>query len=77
MGLDSSANAEALVSVVLAIFYVGGFFGGICHALLADRYGRKVSAAVAATIMIVASAVCTGSNSMGLYIAFRFFNGWS
>jgi MFS family permease len=77
MGLDTAKNANALISVVLAIFYVGGFFGAFCHALLADRYGRKVSAAVAASIMIIGSAVCTGSNSMGLYIAFRFFCGWS
>ncbi len=77
MGIGTAKNADALISAVLAIFYVGGFFGAFCHALLADRYGRKMSAAVAASIMIIASAVCTGSNSIGLYIAFRFFCGWS
>jgi MFS family permease len=77
MGLDTATNADALISAVLAVFFAGGLFGGICHALLADRYGRKVSAAVAAIIMIIASAICTGSNSMGLYITFRFFCGWA
>ncbi|OAL34963.1 hypothetical protein AYO20_05678 [Fonsecaea nubica] len=77
MGLDTAKNANDLVAAVLAVFFVGGVFGAFTHALLADRYGRKVSASVASVIMIVASAVCTGANSMGLYIAFRFFCGWA
>jgi MFS family permease len=77
MGLDTASNAQALISAVLAIFYVGGFFGAFGHALLADRYGRKVSASVACIIMVVGSAVCTAANSMPLYIAFRFFCGWA
>lgn len=77
MGLDTASNAEALISALLAVYYVGGLFGSFCHAMLADRYGRKVSAAVAASTMVVAAAVCTGANSIGLYITFRFFCGWS
>jgi MFS family permease len=77
MGLDTAPNAEALVSALLAVYFIGGLFGGTCHSLLADRYGRKVSASVAAAIMIVGSAVCTAANSIGLYIAFRFFCGWA
>jgi MFS family permease len=77
MGLDTSPNAEALISAILALYYAGGFFGSFCHGLLADRYGRKVSAAVSSTIMIIASAICTGTNNIGVYIAFRFFCGWS
>ena len=77
MGLDTATNADALISAILAIYYAGGFFGAFCHGLLADRYGRNVSATVAAVIMIVASAICTGSNKIGVYIAFRFFCGWA
>lgn len=77
MGLDTASNAESLIAALLAIYYAGGLFGAWCHALLADRHGRKTSTAVASAIMIIASAVCTGANSIGLYIAFRFFCGWS
>ena len=77
MGLDTATNANALISAVLALYYAGGFFGSFCHGVLADRYGRKASAIVSAGIMIVASAICTGSNHIGVYIAFRFFCGWS
>jgi len=77
MGLATNPNAEALISAVLAVYNVGGVFGSICHGLLADRYGRKVSAAVACVIMILGAAVCTAANSMPLYIAFRFFCGWA
>ncbi|CAK7226477.1 hypothetical protein SBRCBS47491_006245 [Sporothrix bragantina] len=77
MGLDTSPHAEALTSAILAVFFAGGIFGAITHGLLADRYGRKISAAVSAAIMIVGAAVCTGTNNVGVYIAFRFFCGWS
>jgi MFS family permease len=77
MGLDTASNAQALISTILALFYAGGFFGSICHGLLADRYGRKVSAAVAAVIMIIAAAISTGANNIGVFIAFRFFCGWA
>ncbi|EXJ76827.1 hypothetical protein A1O3_10472 [Capronia epimyces CBS 606.96] len=77
MGLDTATNASSLISAILSMFYAGGFFGAFCHALLADRYGRKVSASVAASIMIIAAAICTGSNNIGVYIAFRFFCGWA
>ncbi|KAK5444215.1 hypothetical protein LTS15_010568 [Exophiala xenobiotica] len=77
MGLDTAKNANALISTLLALYYAGGFFGSICHGLLADRYGRKVSAAVAAVIMVIAAAICTGANNIGVYIAFRFFCGWA
>lgn len=77
MGLDTSPNAEALISAILALYYAGGFFGSFCHGFLADRFGRKASAAVSSIIMIVASAICTGTNNIGVYIAFRFFCGWS
>jgi MFS family permease len=77
MGLDTSPNADALTSAILALYYAGGFFGSFCHGLLADRWGRKVSAAVAAVIMVIASAICTASNNIGVYIAFRLFCGWS
>ena len=77
MGLDTASNAGDLVSAILALYYAGGFFGSFCHGFLADRYGRKVSAAVAAMIMIVAAAACTGSSNIGVYIAFRFFCGWA
>jgi MFS family permease len=77
MGLDSAKNANALTSAILAVYYAGGVFGSFCHGLLADRHGRKASATVAAVIMVVASAICTGSSKIGVYIAFRFFCGWS
>lgn len=77
MGLDTATNADALISAILAVYYAGGVFGSFCHGILADRYGRKVSATVAAVIMIIASAICTGSNNIGVYITFRFFCGWS
>jgi MFS family permease len=77
MGLNDSSNSDALTSAILALYYAGGFCGSFCHGLLADRYGRKVSAAVAAIIMVIASAICTAANNIGVYIAFRFFCGWS
>lgn len=77
MGLDTSPNAAALISTILALYYAGGFFGSFCHGALADRYGRKFSATVAAVIMIIASAICTGTSNVAVYAAFRFFCGWS
>lgn len=77
MGLDTAKNADALTSAILAVYYAGGFFGSFCHGLLADRFGRKVSATVAAVIMLIAAAICTAANNIGVYIAFRFFCGWS
>ena len=77
MNLDTAPNATALTSAVLALYFIGGLFGSACHAALADRYGRKVSAAVACGVMIVGSALCTAAQNMGMYIAFRFFCGWA
>lgn len=77
MGLDTADNATALQSAVLAVYFIGGLFGSACHAALADRYGRKMSATVSSVILIIAGAVCTASQNMGMYIAFRFFCGWS
>lgn len=77
MGLDNGPNAEALISAILAVFFAGGIFGAVSHGLLADRYGRKTSAAFAAVVMIIAAAVCTGTSNVAVYIVFRFFCGWS
>lgn len=77
MGLDTAPNATALESAVLALYFIGGLFGSACHGLVADRYGRKMSASVAAAVMILGAAVCTAAPNMGVYIAFRFFCGWA
>ncbi|CAG9949012.1 unnamed protein product [Clonostachys rosea f. rosea IK726] len=77
MGLDTSKHADALISAILAVYYAGGVFGSLCHGILADRYGRKMSATVSCIIMIIASAICTGSSNIAVYITFRFFCGWS
>lgn len=77
MHLDTDSNANTLISATLALFFVGGLFGAFCHAALADRYGRKISASVAAGIMIIGAVVCTAAQNMGMYIAFRFFIGWA
>lgn len=77
MHLDTASNASSLVSAVLAIYFIGGLSGALCHAALADRFGRKLSASVSCAIMIIAAAICTGAQNMGMYIAFRFFCGWA
>lgn len=57
------------------IFQAGAFFGALCISLVADRLGRKIAIAIPAALVVVSGACLAGSVNIGMFIAFRFFNG--
>lgn len=75
MGLATNPNAAGLIGSVVGLFYAGGVFGCILNSWLADRIGRKWTAATGSIILIIATACLAGSVNIGMFIAFRFFVG--
>jgi len=75
MGLATNPNTESLIGTTVGLFYVGGVFGCILNAYLADKIGRKRTEIVAAVILLISTACLAGSVNIGMFIAFRFFVG--
>jgi len=75
MGLATRADTEGLIGTMTGLFYVGGVVGCVLTAWMADRFGRKITAATGAAISLVATACLAGSVDIGMFIAFRFFVG--
>jgi MFS family permease len=66
----------ALIGATNGGFYAGGAFGSIFSGYFAHRYGRKKSAALAALIILISSALITASYHIAMFITFRVFQGW-
>jgi MFS family permease len=75
MGLATDPNAPSLTGTITGLYYVGGIFGCVLNALLADRFGRKFTVTTGTVIMIISEACLAGSVNIGMFIAFRFFLG--
>ena len=75
MGLATNPNAASLIGTCVGLFYVGGVFGCILNAWLADKIGRKWTSATGSVIMVISTACLAGSVNIGMFIAFRFFVG--
>lgn len=76
MNLYTASNSAALIGATNALFYTGGAFGSIFSGFIVHKYGRKKCAGLAALIILIASALVTASQHIGMFITFRFFQGW-
>jgi len=76
MGLDTASNGTQLMGAMTALYFAGGAFGCITGSFLADRWGRKCPVYVGAVFLIISGALLTGSVATGMFITFRFFNGF-
>lgn len=76
MGLLTRSNASALISAITCLFYVGGTFGSLAAAPLADRWGRKVAVLVGSVITLFATALQAGAINPAMFIASRFIGGF-
>ncbi|KAH7141868.1 general substrate transporter [Dactylonectria macrodidyma] len=65
------------LSLVVGMYYAGGFIGACVTAPLADRIGRKWTAFVGALLSLIFNGICAGSVNPSMFIAFRFFVGLS
>jgi MFS family permease len=75
MKLDTAPNAAALIGVMNALFYVGGFIGTFLSSWMAERWGRKVAILTGMTIILVSNALVAGSINITMFIAFRTLAG--
>ncbi|KAL4802568.1 general substrate transporter [Aspergillus unguis] len=76
MDLATASNSAALIGATNGLFYTGGAFGSIASGFIVNRYGRKKCAAMAALMILISSALITGSVHIGMFITFRFSQGW-
>lgn len=76
MHLDTNPHAAAVIGAIVGIWYAGGAIGAMVNGWVANRWGRKASIAMGALMIVVSGAFLTGSVHVGMYIVFRFFNGW-
>ncbi|KAK5009960.1 hypothetical protein LTR28_012517 [Elasticomyces elasticus] len=76
MGLDTATNASQLIGAITALFYAGGLVGSFCHGWMSNRFGRKASILGGALMVLISGALLTASVNVGMFIVFRFFNGW-
>ncbi|EWY84440.1 hypothetical protein FOYG_11894 [Fusarium oxysporum NRRL 32931] len=74
--LGATSDMTALIGATNGGFYAGGTFGSIFSGYFAHRYGRKKSAAFAALIILISSALITASYHIAMFITFRVFQGW-
>ncbi|KAJ5813256.1 uncharacterized protein N7503_000006 [Penicillium pulvis] len=74
--LYTASSSTALIGATNALFYTGGAFGSLFSGFIVHKYGRKKCAALAALIILIASALVTASQHIGMFITFRFFQGW-
>ncbi|CAK7200317.1 hypothetical protein SEUCBS139899_003008 [Sporothrix eucalyptigena] len=76
MNLATATNATALIGATNGLYYTGGTFGALFAGYFVHKYGRKKCAALAAIIILVSSGIIAGSVHIGMFITFRFFQGW-
>ncbi|KAJ9630057.1 hypothetical protein H2204_008712 [Knufia peltigerae] len=76
MGLDIAPNAPDLMGAANALFFVGGFFGCLQNAALANKFGRKGVIAIGQVILCLSTALLAGSVHIGMFIVFRFTAGF-
>nr|OQO28618.1 hypothetical protein B0A51_03335 [Rachicladosporium sp. CCFEE 5018] len=73
--LDTRADATSLISTMNGMYQVGGFLGVFTVSYFADKWGRKAAIGVSALVVLISGALLAGSVNVGMFIAFRFFNG--
>ncbi|KAI1046058.1 hypothetical protein LB505_013979 [Fusarium chuoi] len=76
MKLGAASDITALIGATNGGYFAGGAFGSIFSGYFAHRYGRKKSAALAALIILISSALITASYHIAMFITFRVFQGW-
>lgn len=76
MNLATATNAVALIGATNGLYYTGGAFGSLFSGYIVHKYGRKKCAALAALIILISSGIIAGSVHIGMFITFRFFQGW-
>lgn len=76
MRLDTAPNVTGLIGAANALFFVGGFFGCLLNAALANKLGRKGVIAIGQAILLVSTALLAGSVHIGMFILFRFTAGF-
>lgn len=76
LNLATNPNATALIGATNGLYYTGGAFGALFSGFIVHKYGRKKSAALAALIVLISSGIIAGSVHIGMFITFRFFQGW-
>ena len=73
--LATRPDATSLISAMNGLFQAGAFFGALCISFVGDRWGRKMSIAVPALLVVISGALLAGSVHIGMFMTFRFFAG--
>lgn len=72
---DFRSTNQLLGSFVVSIFVLGFAFGPLIIAPLSELYGRVYIYHCTNILFLVFTIACAASSSMGMLIAFRFFEG--
>lgn len=75
MGLLTRSDASSLISAITCLFYVGGTFGALAAAPLADHWGRKIAVLAGSGITLFGTALQAGAINAAMFIASRFIVG--
>lgn len=75
--VGDSCSSASLISTVLTSHFdqAGGFFGVLSLAWVMDHWGRRAGLAYCAALSILGRTMCAAAQNVGMFIAFRFFDG--
>jgi MFS family permease len=69
-------EATEVHAALNGIFFAGGAFGAIGQGILADKFGRRRALQVSCAIMIMATALLSGSVHIAMFLVGRLFQGF-
>lgn len=75
MKLLTATNSTQLSGTIQALFQVGALFGGLMSGLTSDPLGRRTAIFIACVLVIIGSALQTGSTHVAMFIVARFITG--
>jgi hypothetical protein len=70
MNLATATNASALLGATNGLYYTGGAFGSLFSGYIIHKYRRKKYTALSALIILISSALVTGSVHIGIFMLF-------
>ncbi|OAG43644.1 hypothetical protein AYO21_02230 [Fonsecaea monophora] len=71
-----SSDGNALIGAVSGVYFAGACFGVVLAGFITDRFGRKPSFIVSATVLTLGTALETGSRNIAMFIVARFITGF-
>ncbi|KAK7207661.1 general substrate transporter [Myxozyma melibiosi] len=68
-------NSAEVISGILGGFLGGAFLGSVIQARISAKFGRRITTAIAAMLLIIAGALMAGSEHIAMFITFRIISG--